>query len=69
MPTAAEALTPGSTPEEVTAGISACISTEVKAGREQTQAVAMCHQMARDAGATVPAPRGVEGRKVKTIGG
>jgi len=27
---------------------SACISQEVRAGREQEQAVAMCHQMIRD---------------------
>lgn len=30
------------------AAISACIAREVRAGTEQKQAVAMCHQMARD---------------------
>ena len=30
------------------AAISACIAREVRAGREQEQAVAMCHQMVRD---------------------
>jgi hypothetical protein len=33
---------------QVKAAISACIAQEVRAGREQDQAVAMCYQMARD---------------------
>jgi len=33
---------------QIKAAISACIAQEVRAGREQDQAVAMCHQMARD---------------------
>ena len=33
---------------QIDAAISACIAQEVRNGREQEQAVAMCHQMARD---------------------
>ena len=37
-----------SSDEQIKAAISSCIATEVNAGRPQDQAVAMCHQMARD---------------------
>lgn len=33
---------------QIQAAISACIATEVKAGKPQAQAVAMCHEMARN---------------------
>jgi hypothetical protein len=46
MPTAVDALTRDSSPGEVQDAISSCISTEVKAGRPQAQAIAMCHSMA-----------------------
>ena len=34
--------------EQVSAAISDCIATEVRGGMPQEQAVAACHQMARD---------------------
>ena len=37
-----------SSDEQVKAAISSCIANEVNAGRPQDQAIAMCHQMARD---------------------
>ena len=40
-----QALTPNSSPEQIKAAISSCIATEVNAGREQQQAIAMCMQM------------------------
>ena len=42
-------LTPNSSKEEVLAAISECIGIEIKSGREQDQASAMCHSMARKA--------------------
>jgi len=53
-----EALNRNSSPAQAQAAISACIATEIRGGTEQDQAVAMCHQMARDKGAPVPAPKG-----------
>jgi len=47
-----------STPEATNAAISACIAAEVRAGVEQSQAVAMCMSMAREKGANVPKPQG-----------
>jgi len=47
MPTAVDKLTKKSSAEQVKAAISDCIATEVRGGREQDQAVAMCHDMAR----------------------
>ena len=47
MPTAVDRLTKQSEAAQIKAAISACIATEVRAGREQDQAVAMCHEMAR----------------------
>ena len=43
-----EALTGNSSAEQIKAAVSACIATEMRAGRDQDQAVAMCHEMARD---------------------
>ena len=46
---------------QIDAAISACISREVNAGREQEQAVAMCHEMARGkTGGTPAKPEGGE---------
>lgn len=53
-----EALTSESSDEQISAAISACISTEVDAGRPQEQAEAMCHEMARGkTGGRPAAPR------------
>lgn len=47
---------------QIKAAISACIATEIDAGRERDQAVAMCYSMARErtgkdlGGGTQPAP-------------
>ena len=43
-----ERLDKASSDEQIKAAISSCIASEVNAGREQSQAIAMCHQMARD---------------------
>jgi hypothetical protein len=43
-----EALDKNSGDAQVKAAISACIAAEVNAGREQGQAIAMCHEMARN---------------------
>jgi len=53
MPTAVDRLEKGSSDAQVKAAISDCIAQEVNSGRSQEQAVAMCHQMARDRGASV----------------
>ena len=42
-----EKLRKGAGKGQTSAAISACIQREVNAGREQEQAVAMCHEMAR----------------------
>jgi len=44
---AIERLTPESSDEAISEAISSCIDTEVGAGKEQKQAIAMCHKMAR----------------------
>ena len=49
-----------SSDEQVKAAISSCIATEVNAGRPQDQAIAMCHQMARDKTGKELAPAGGE---------
>ena len=41
-------LSKDSSPEQIQAAISSCIATEVKAGREQQQAIAMCYAQARE---------------------
>ena len=47
MPTAVEGLSKDSSPDAIQKAISECISTEVRGGREQKQAVAICYSMAR----------------------
>jgi len=47
MPTAVDSLDKNSTMAQIKAACSECIATEVKAGRKQEQAVAMCYDMAR----------------------
>jgi len=42
-----DALGKDASDEQTKAAISACIAQEVHSGREQEQAVAMCHEMAR----------------------
>jgi hypothetical protein len=48
MPTAVDRLEPVSTDEQIQAAISDCIATEVNAGRDQQQAIAMCYSMAKE---------------------
>ena len=48
MPTAVDKLDKGSSHAQIAAAVSDCIATEVRAGREQPQAIAMCYSMARD---------------------
>jgi hypothetical protein len=48
MPTAVDKLNRDSSDAQIKAAISDCIATEIHAGREQSQAIAMCHSMARD---------------------
>ena len=43
-----ERLTKDSSNAQIKAAISDCIATEVNQGREQDQAIAMCHSMARE---------------------
>ena len=47
MPRATENLTKDSSDDAVKAAISSCISTQVKEGMPQEQAIAMCHSEAR----------------------
>jgi hypothetical protein len=54
-----DALTPNSSPEQIKAATSSCIATEVNAGRDQQQAIAMCMQMIQEKtgqGEQPPAP-------------
>ena len=53
-----ERLEKESTPEATKAAISSCIAMMVREGRDQQQAIAMCHSMAREKGANVPEPKG-----------
>lgn len=53
-----EALTKESKKAQVQAAVSACIAKEVRGGREQDQAVAMCHGMARKQTGGRPAEKG-----------
>ena len=48
MPTQVDSLTSDSSDEQVDEAISSCIASEVRRGRAQDQAVAMCHSMARE---------------------
>ena len=47
MPTAVDRLTKDSDDAQTKAAVSDCIATEVRGGRDQQQAIAMCHEMAR----------------------
>ena len=47
MPTAIDRLEPGADEGQMKAAISDCIATEVRAGKSQEQAVAMCMEMVR----------------------
>jgi len=69
MPTAAERLSPDSSPEEVSEAISACISqlAEEHPDWDNARRIAACYSMARASGATVPAPRGVKIKKVEKV--
>jgi len=53
-PTEVDRLDKSSNEAQVKAAISACIATEVHAGRDQEQAVAMCSEMARKRTGGVP---------------
>ena len=48
MPTPVDNLTGASSEEQIDTAISACIATEIRNGRPQAQAVAMCHSQARE---------------------
>lgn len=48
MPRATENLTKQSSDDAVQKAISSCISTQMGEGMKQEQAIAMCHQEARD---------------------
>lgn len=43
-----EQLSPRSTPEEIDQAVSACVAAEVRLGKDQRQAVAMCAAMAKE---------------------
>ena len=47
MPTAVDNLSKDSSADSVRSAVSECIATEIKAGKERDQAVAMCYEMAR----------------------
>jgi len=49
-------LSKDSSDAQVKAAISSCIATEVRSGREQDQAVAICHEMVRKQTGGRPAP-------------
>ena len=48
MPTPIDKLTKQSSRGQIQAAISECISIEVRSGRKQDQAIAICHEMARN---------------------
>jgi len=60
MPTAIDKLSKDSDEAQTKAAISDCIATEVRAGRPQEQAVAMCMEMARKQTGQGQAPPGGE---------
>ena len=47
MPTAVDSLTRKSSAETIKAAVSECIATEVRGGRDQKQAAAICYSQAR----------------------
>jgi len=57
-PTAVDNLEPGSKEGQVKAAISDCIATEIRNGKSQEQAVAMCMEMSRKKTGGPPAPQG-----------
>ena len=58
MPTAIDKLDENSSTGAIKAAISDCIATEVRNGKPQDQAVAMCHEMARKKTGGQPAEGG-----------
>ncbi len=71
MPTAADILTPTSTDEEVSAGVSACVSqmADEHPDWDNARRVAACHEIARTATGKALRPKGVGGRTSRRIGG
>ena len=59
-PTAVDRLEKDSSGAATKAAISDCIAMEMRNGKEQQQAIAMCHSMARKKGAPVSQPKGGE---------
>jgi len=53
-----EALDKASSDTQTKAAVSACIATEIRAGRDPDQAKAMCYSMARDKTGKELAPAG-----------
>lgn len=49
-----ERLDKDSNKAQTQAAVSACIANEVRRGRDQQQAIAMCMEMAREKGAVAP---------------
>ena len=70
MPTAADRLTPQSSPEQVQAGISSCISQMADEHPEWDNArrIAACHSMARKASGKALRPKGEGGKTSRRIG-
>jgi len=59
MPTAVNKLDKGSSDAQIKASISDCIATEVHAGHDQDQAIAMCYSMAsKKTGKELSKPKG-----------
>ena len=57
MPSAVDALRKESSPAKVRSAVSECIATEIRGGREQDQAVAMCYAQARKRTGKALAPK------------
>ena len=53
-----EKLETESSEEQISAAVSACIAMMVREGKEQSQAIAACHEMARGKTGGRPAPKG-----------
>ena len=58
MPTSVDKLTKDSSDAQTKAAISDCVASEVRGGRDQQQAIAMCMSMARKKGAPVAPKEG-----------
>ena len=52
-----ERLDKGSEKAQISAAISACIAEEMRAGKSQEEAAAMCHSMIRDKTGGKPTPK------------